>query len=92
MSSCAVTMIQARPWHLVARLSATVCRLVISLVFSAMYWPTSSMKKFRRKLAGCLSSQALTWLPKSSMETLYWVRYLSRIPLARVGSSPVICA
>jgi hypothetical protein len=37
---------------------------------SAMYWPTSSTKKLRRKSGGCLSSQPLTWFAKSSIETL----------------------
>ena len=55
MSSWAVTMTQARPRHLVARLSAIVCRLVISLTLSAMYWPTSSTKKFSRKSGACWS-------------------------------------
>ena len=58
MSSWEVTMTQARPAHLVLRLSAMVWRLSISWVLEPMNWPTSSTKKLRRKPLGLLVEPA----------------------------------
>ena len=71
-----------------------VCRLSISLVSEPMNWPTSSTKKFSRKVGSpCLSSQALTSSAKSSIETEYEALYCRMMPSARpavdLGEGPV---
>ena len=59
ISCWAVTTIQARPRQRVFRLSAIVWRFVISRTLSAMYWPTSSTKKFSRNPGSVFSWRAM---------------------------------
>jgi len=67
-----------------------VCRLSISLVSEPMNCPTSSTKKFRRKVGSdCLSSQALTSSAKSSIETEYEALYCWMTPLWVLPSTSV---
>ena len=84
MSSWAVTMIHARPWHLVARLSATVCRLVISGVLGDVLTDFID-EEVEAEVGRLFVEPGLDLIAEVFDETLYWARYLSRIPLAIDG-------